>query len=71
MNLEIKSFIETLNQTQCKENIEFRSRFQKKWLKYQEKKCDKIAQELLKLMHSYQEFKNKGGKTLTEKQKIS
>lgn len=58
MKLELKSFIENLNQVQCKESIEFRSRFQKKWLKYQEHKCDKVAQDLLKLMHSYQQFKN-------------
>ena len=59
MKLELQSFIETLNQTQCKESTEFRARFQKKWLKYQEKKCDKLAQELLNLMHSYHQFKNK------------
>lgn len=59
MNLEIKSFIENLNQSHCKESIEFRARFQKKWLKYQENKCDKVGQDLLKLMHSYQQFKNK------------
>lgn len=56
MKFEIEDFIAKLNTLQCSESIEFRSRFQKKWLKYLTDKDEKIEKELLRLVFVYQKF---------------
>ena len=58
MKLEIEDFIAKLNTIQCNESIEFRLRFQKKWLKYLTHKDKNTEKELLRLIFEYQKFKN-------------
>lgn len=56
MKFEIEDFIAKLNTIQCSESIEFRSRFQKTWLKYLTDKDEKTEKELLRLIFEYQKF---------------
>lgn len=56
MKFEIENFIAQLNTIQCSESIEFRSRFQKTWLKYLTRKDKNTEKELLRLIFEYQKF---------------
>lgn len=56
MKFEIENFITKLNSIKCSESIEFRSRFQKTWLKYLVDKNQKTEKELLRMMFEYQKF---------------
>lgn len=58
MKFEIEDFIAKLSTIQCSESIEFRSRFQKKWLLYQYNNCKVIQKELVHLINSYLNKKN-------------
>lgn len=57
MNTEIKYFIEKLDQIQCRESIEFRLRFKKKWLLFQNNDNEK-GKELVQLIEEYHKFLN-------------
>jgi len=56
MKFEIESFIVKLNTVKCDESIEFRSRFQKMWLKYLTTKDKNVEKELLRLIFEYQKL---------------
>lgn len=56
MKFEIKDFITKLNTIQCSESIEFRSMFQKKYLRYLIQQDKNIEKELLRLIFEYQQF---------------
>lgn len=58
MKFEIEDFIAKLNTIQCSESIEFRLRFQKKYLGYLVEQDINIEKELLRLIFEYQKFKN-------------
>ncbi len=53
----ISPFLEELNKIQCRESIEFRLRFHKKWLLFRKNNCNILKEELLRLMLEYQKFK--------------
>lgn len=56
MKLEIEDFIFNLNTIKCSKSIEFRSRFQKKYLRYLIEQDKNIEKELLRLIFEYQKF---------------
>lgn len=56
MKLEIEDFIAKLNSIKCSESIEFRSRFQKKYLRYLIQQDKNTEKELLRLIFEYQKF---------------
>lgn len=56
MKLEIENFIAKFNIIQCSDSIEFRSRFQKMWLKYLTDRDKNTEKELLRLIFEYQKF---------------
>ena len=53
MYQELQQFLDVLNRIQCPKSIEFRLRFQKKWLFYQKEHCKILENELMQLMISY------------------
>ena len=53
MYQELQQFLDVLNKKQCPKCIEFRLRFQKKWLHYQKEYCKTIENELMQLMSNY------------------
>lgn len=56
MNCDIEKFLGKLNTLKCKESIEFRLRFEKKWLNYRFVKSTLIEKELLELIKSYKNY---------------
>jgi len=56
MKFEIEDFITNLNTIQCSDSIEFRSRFQKTWLKYLTNNDKNIEKELLRLIFEYKKY---------------
>ncbi|RRA90382.1 hypothetical protein [Paenimyroides viscosum] len=58
MKFEIEDFITKLNTIQCSDSIEFRSRFQKRWLSYLADQDKNTEKELLRLIFEYQKFIN-------------
>lgn len=56
MKFQIEDFIAKLNTIQCSDSIEFRTRFQKKWLKYLTYKDTTTESELMCLITEYQKF---------------
>lgn len=56
MKFEIEDFMAKLNTIQCIESIEFRSRLQKKWLRYLLERDKNTEKELLRLIFEYQKF---------------
>lgn len=58
MKFQIKDFITKLNTVQCSDSIEFRQRFNKRWLKYLTDKDKNTEKELLRLIFEYQKFLN-------------
>jgi len=56
MRFKIEDFFTKLNSVQCFDSIEFRSRFQKIWLRYLAEKDENIEKELLRLIFEYQKF---------------
>lgn len=55
MKTDFLNFIQELEKYQNDDTIEFRLRFQKKFLKYREQKCSVIKTDLQKLIKSYRE----------------
>ena len=53
MYQELQQFLDVLNKKQCPKSIEFRLRFQKKWLYYEKEHCKALENELIRLMASY------------------
>lgn len=57
MKFEIEDFVTKLNSIKCSESIEFRSRFQKKYLRYLGDHDKNTERELLRLIFEYQKFR--------------
>lgn len=58
MKIEIENFITQLVSIKCSESIEFRQRFQKKWLWYLSCRDKNIEKDLLRLKFEYHKFTN-------------